>query len=80
MRYALLKPRGGTESSDMGTIIQFPDDTRLSRDGRPVSQGADATIIILPTIRIERHGDAAADGSDPADGDSRSGPRRRRSR
>lgn len=64
----------------MGTIIQFPDGMRFSRDRRPVSQDADATIIILPTIRIERHGDAAADNSDPANRDSRSGPRRRRSR
>jgi hypothetical protein len=62
----------------MGTIIQFPDDFfRYSRDVRPAS-GEDATVIILPTVRVERHEDPTNDGSDS---DSNSGkPSRSRRR
>lgn len=57
----------------MGTIIQFPEGNRLSRDMRPGGQGKDATIIILPSIRIERHRDASEGG--PTTNDTT--PRRR---
>jgi hypothetical protein len=60
----------------MGTIIQFPDGYRMSRDIRPGTQSEDATIIILPSIRVERHSDASADGTDPTTNDTR--PRRGR--
>jgi hypothetical protein len=61
----------------MGTIIQFPDGYRHSRDVRPGGQSEDATIIILPSIRVERHAEPSADGSGPRTTDS-SGSRRRR--
>ena len=63
--------------SDMGTIIQFPDDFfRYSRDVRPASS-QDATVIILPAVRVERHEDPSNDGSDS---DSNSGKPSSRSR
>jgi hypothetical protein len=62
----------------MGTIIQFPDDFfRYSRDVRPAS-GKDATIIILPSIRVERQSDSSPDGTDP--NTTSSSPRSRRRR
>jgi hypothetical protein len=48
----------------------------MSRDIRPGTQSEDATIIILPSIRVERHSDASADGTDPTTNDTR--PRRGR--
>jgi hypothetical protein len=62
----------------MGTIIQFPDSMRFSRDVRHGAQGEDATIIILPAVRVERHSDSSADGSDPNTKDSSPRSRRRR--
>jgi hypothetical protein len=60
----------------MGTIIQFPESFRTARDVRPGGLGEDATILILPSIRVERHSESSADGSDPTTNDTR--PRRRR--
>jgi hypothetical protein len=65
---------------DMGTIIQFPDAHRFGRDLRAGGQGEDATIIILPAVRVERHGDSSAEGSGPHTTDSSPRSRRRRSR
>jgi hypothetical protein len=62
----------------MGTIIQFPDGMRYSRDLRHGGQSEDATIIILPAVRVERHADTSADGSDPNTKDSSPRSRRRR--
>jgi hypothetical protein len=62
----------------MGTIIQFPDDFRHLRNMRPGGQSEDATIIILPSVRVERHSDSSADGSDPFTDNSTPGPRPRR--
>lgn len=62
----------------MGTIIQFPDGHRPLRDLRTGAHGEDATIIILPAIRVERHPDSSADGSDPHSKDSSPRSRRRR--
>jgi hypothetical protein len=62
----------------MGTIIQFPDGFRHLRDVRPGGQSEDATIIILPSVRVERHPESSADGSDPHSKDS--SPRSRRGR
>jgi hypothetical protein len=61
----------------MGTIIQFPDSNRYSRDSRHGGQSEDATIIILPSVRVERHAESA-DGSDPNTKDSSPRSRRRR--
>jgi hypothetical protein len=72
------RPRRGTERSDMGTIIQFPNGYRHSRDLRPGGQSEDATIIILPSIRVERHPEFSADGADPHTKDSSPRSRRRR--
>ena len=44
----------------MGTIVKFPDEGRIVRFGRPDVAEETATVIILPVIRIERHGDSAA--------------------
>jgi hypothetical protein len=62
----------------MGTIIQFPDGFRHLRDARPGGQSEDATIIILPAVRVERHAESSADGSDPHTKDSSPRSRRRR--
>jgi hypothetical protein len=63
----------------MGTIIQFPDGSRASRDARPAGQNRDATIIILPAIRVERHPEISADGLDPTTNNTPPRPGRRRS-
>lgn len=60
----------------MGNIIQFPEGNRLAREMRP-GEGEDATIIILPSIRIERHHEASPEGG-PTTTDTT--PRRRRGR
>jgi hypothetical protein len=62
----------------MGTIIQFPDGFRPSRDMRPGGQAEDATIIILPAVRVERHSEASPEGPGPHTTNSTSGSRRRR--
>jgi hypothetical protein len=62
----------------MGTIIQFPDGSRQGRDARPATQHEDATIIILPSIRVERHPNSPADGSGPPSKDSSPRSRGRR--
>jgi hypothetical protein len=54
----------------MGTIVQFPDTLRISRDNRPVSLGENATVIILPSIRVERHPDRPRGDSDPTTTDT----------
>jgi hypothetical protein len=44
----------------MGTVITFPDTWRDAQaNDRHGGQGEPATIIILPVIRIERHGESA---------------------
>ena len=61
----------------MGTVVEFPEHGRSSRDGRVVGMRAEsATVIILPVIRIERYDDGEPVES-PA---SRSQRRRRRRR
>ena len=60
----------------MGTVVEFPEHGRSSRDGRVIGMRAEsATVIILPVIRIERYNDEPAAGSA-----SRSQRRRRRRR
>lgn len=39
----------------MGTIIEFPKDAASRREGR--AYDGPATVVILPAIRIERHGE-----------------------
>lgn len=46
----------------MGTIITFPAGRWAYGDGRGRSPDEPATIIILPVVRIDRHGDEPRDG------------------
>jgi len=41
----------------MGLVIRFPD---VWRNTRTVSPGEDATVIILPVVRIEREAKKAS--------------------
>ncbi|MBX9777879.1 MAG: hypothetical protein K2Y71_26160 [Xanthobacteraceae bacterium] len=60
----------------MGTVVEFPELGRSTRDGRVIGMRAEsATVIILPVIRIERYDDEPAER-----GASRSQRRRRRRR
>jgi hypothetical protein len=61
----------------MGTVIRFPDEKRLSCNGEARPQGAPASIVILPVIRVERQVEGPADGLTPDAGTPR-GPGRRR--
>ena len=46
----------------MGTVVEFPEHGRSSRDGRVIGMRAEsATVIILPVIRIERYDDEPAE-------------------
>jgi hypothetical protein len=57
----------------MGTVITFPTE-RSARDSTPPEQrGGEATVVILPVIRIERHDDRPS-GVEP----NATSPRRRR--
>lgn len=60
----------------MGTIIQFPDGYRFPRDMR-LDGGEAATVIILPTVRVERQAASFVDGTDPGPEDSSPRSRRR---
>lgn len=48
----------------MGTVITFPAERCSARHG--ASGGEDATVIILPVVRIERYDDAPSGGLEPA--------------
>ena len=66
----------------MGTIVKFPDEGRIVRFGRTEASDESATVIILPVIRIERHGaprvtDAEPHTHPPADNGGRRRMRRR---
>ena len=60
----------------MGTIIAFPAERCSSGTGLADARG-EGTVIILPVIRIERHGDSPTDGLEPSSSSSR-GKRRKR--
>lgn len=62
----------------MGTIIQFPDGFRHSLDVGSGGRGEDATVIILPSVRVERQPETSADGSHPHTKDSSPRSRSRR--
>jgi hypothetical protein len=49
----------------MGTIVKFPDEGRIVRFGRADAADESATVIILPVIRIERHGEPGAEDAEP---------------
>ena len=60
----------------MGTLIKFPDE-RVAGDERGGERG-DATIIILPVIRIERGSDEPSGGLESGAGGASGRKRRRR--
>jgi hypothetical protein len=61
----------------MGAVITFPECRRALRASPTQGAGADATVIILPVVRIEREDELPSDtGADP--GKSSSGGKRRR--
>jgi len=49
----------------VSNVIKFPDEGRIVRFGRLDAAEESATVIILPVIRIERYGDAAAENAEP---------------
>jgi hypothetical protein len=61
----------------MGTVINFPEGRLSARRPRPMPDKSEsAAVIILPVVRIERHGDAPSGDFAP----EASAPRRRRRR
>jgi hypothetical protein len=62
----------------MGSVIRFPDEKRMTFAGaRP--QDGPAAVVILPVVRIERHGEEP-NGAAPDAGTPRGPTRRGRSR
>ncbi|SDS59085.1 hypothetical protein [Bradyrhizobium canariense] len=67
----------------MGTIIEFPADAALRRQGSTMdgiprkASGTLGTVLILPVIRIEREPEETSGGRGPEQGTA---PRRRRRR
>lgn len=61
----------------MGTIIAFPAERCSVGTGLTDARGVAASVIILPVIRVERHGDAPSDGLEPSSSSPR-GKRRKR--
>jgi hypothetical protein len=64
----------------MGTVIRFPDERRVGGyAGSVTTPLGPASVVILPVVRIERHGEETPGGIAP-DAGSASGRRRRRAR
>jgi hypothetical protein len=61
----------------MGTVITFPADRCSVRSGLAEARGDGGSVIILPVVRVERHGDHPTDGLEPSSSSSR-GKRRKR--
>jgi hypothetical protein len=67
------------ESFIMGTIIEFPADAASRRPGSVIDGGPrEATVLILPVVRIERQSDETSGGSGPEEGTAPGRRRRRR--
>ena len=63
----------------MGTVVKFPEVSRIVRDERAGGdQPWSATVIILPVVRIERYYDVPSDGLTAGSGASSGRKRRRR--
>jgi hypothetical protein len=65
----------------MGTIIEFPADAASRRLGSTMDGGpreGSATILILPSVRIERETDETNGGRGPEQGAAPGRRRRRR--
>ena len=64
----------------MGTVVEFPELGRSTRDGRVIGMRSEsATVIILPVIRIERYSDDEP-AAEPAERSATRSQRRRRRR
>jgi hypothetical protein len=62
----------------MGTLITFPAERCSAPTGLLQGHdGANSSVIILPVVRVERHGDHPSDGLAP-NSSSPSGKRRKR--
>lgn len=64
----------------MGTVIRFPDERRMTWKPGVRTDVQVASVIILPVVRIERHGEDAMVQAAPEAGSSGGGGRRRPSR
>ena len=65
----------------MGTIIEFPADAGSRRLGSTIDGAArtgTATILILPSVRIERNTEETSGGIGPEEGTAPGRRRRRR--
>ena len=61
----------------MGIVIAFPADRCSVGSGPTDVRGDSGSVIILPVIRVERHGDNPSDGLEPSSSSPR-GKRRKR--
>jgi hypothetical protein len=81
MSPARSRRSGNQKRVDMGTIIEFPADAASRRLGSTMvgaPREASATILILPSVRIEREPDKTNGGSGPEEGTAPGRRRRRR--
>ncbi len=62
----------------MGTIIEFPVSRRLGSSGDVAPLADQATVVILPVIRVERETDETSGGRGPEQGAAQGRRRRRR--
>ena len=61
----------------MGIVIAFPADRCSAGSGLIEARDDSGSVIILPVIRVERHGDNPTDGLEPNSSSPR-GKRRKR--
>lgn len=61
----------------MGIVIAFPADRCSVGSGLIEARDDSGSVIILPVIRVERHGDNSSDGREPTSSSPR-GKRRKR--
>jgi hypothetical protein len=61
----------------MGIVISFPAERRSIGNGLVEAHGDGGSVIILPVIRIEHHGEHPTDGLEPNSSSPR-GKRRKR--
>jgi len=65
----------------MGIVVEFPVDEAARRAGPGVNMvPPGATILILPSIRIERYAEESSDGMGPEEGTAPGRRRKRRAR
>ena len=78
-----MRERQGRSSADvpegdMGLVIRFPLEQRITQDFAQSGRVSEpASVVILPVIRIDRHADEPSGGSTPGTGPSTGRGRRR---